>query len=468
MRPTEFLRSTTLRWSLGLAGAFAVSTLISFGFIYWHAVTAITARIDSTLEEEAELIAAAPPAQRLAAIEARVHQDIYRNKLTGLFDAGQRLAGNLAELPGEVVPGATARAGSVRRVGEPQHALQARVLARRLPDGQVLVLARMADELGPFARTLERALVIAIFPALGFAVLAAVFLSRRAQRRVGAVAAAAARIVSGDLRERLPTRDAMDAFDQLARIVNAMLDEIEGLMGELAQVGNDIAHDLRTPLTRVRAALERARENAGSLAELQAAVDRAIVGLDKSLAIITALLRIAEIEHGRRFAGFGTVDLADLLQEIAELYAPMAEDKSVTLGCTAAVPVAVRGDRDLLFEAIANLLDNAMKFTPGGGSIELSVTARDHGFTLRVADTGPGIPEAERGAVTRPFYRSDKSRNTPGSGLGLSLVAAIVKLHGFALSIGAGPGGVVELSGRLSPSSPLAGAGDRFDGSSSP
>ena len=455
MRPTEFLRSTTLRWSLGLAGAFAVSTLISFGFIYWHASTAITARIDSTLEEEAELIAAAPPAQRLVAIEARVRQDIYHNKLTGLFDGGRRLAGNLAELPGEIVPGATARAASVHRLGEPQHALEARVLARRLPDGQVLALARMVDELGPFTRTLERALVIATFPALGFAVLAAVFLSRRAQRRVGAVAAAAARIVSGNLRERLPMRGATDSFDQLARIVNGMLDEIETLMRELAQVGNDIAHDLRTPLTRVRAALERARENAGSLAELQAAVDRAIVGLDKSLAIITALLRIAEIEHGRRLAGFGVVELASLLREVAELYAPMAEDKGIALSCAAGEPVTVRGDRDLLFEAIANLVDNAVKFTPAGGAIALNLAAHDHGFALRVLDTGPGIPAAERGAVTRPFYRSDKSRNTPGSGLGLSLVAAIAKLHGFALTIGAGPGGVVELSGPLSrPSDP--------------
>ena len=174
--------------------------------------------------------------------------------------------------------------------------------------------------------------------------------------------------------------------------------------------------------------------------------DRAITGLDQSLAIITALLRIAEIEHGRRLAGFGEVELAGIVHEVAELYAPIAEDKNVHLRVAAAPAAPVRGDRDLLFEAITNLVDNAVKFTPEGGHVDLTLLQRAGQSVIQIADTGPGISEAEREAVTRRFYRSDKSRNTQGVGLGLSLVAAITSLHGFQLTIGGGPGCTVEIT----------------------
>jgi signal transduction histidine kinase len=225
-----------------------------------------------------------------------------------------------------------------------------------------------------------------------------------------------------------------------------MLDEIERLIHEIAGVGDDIAHEVRTPLTRVRATLERGRQNATNVEELGVVIDRAIGGLDKSLAIVTALLRIAEIEHGRRLAAFDTVDLASVVVEVAELFDPIAEDRGVDLEVETATPASVRGDRDLLFEAIANLVDNAVKFTPAGGCVELRVARRDGEVQVEVVDTGPGIGEAEREVVTRRFYRSDKSRQTQGVGLGLSLVAAILKLHGFALEIGAGPGCRIEIT----------------------
>ena len=183
------------------------------------------------------------------------------------------------------------------------------------------------------------------------------------------------RIVAGELRERLPTRGVDNPFDRLAVIVNGMLDEIEALVQSMAGAGDDIAHDLRTPLTRVRVGLERGRQNARSVEELRAAVDHAIVGLDQSLAIITALLRITEIAHSRRLAAFSQVALADLVREVGELYEPIAEDKRVAFTLAAHEDVVVRGDRDLLFEAIANLVDNAVKFTPEGGSVEVSLLA---------------------------------------------------------------------------------------------
>jgi signal transduction histidine kinase len=251
--------------------------------------------------------------------------------------------------------------------------------------------------------------------------------------------------VAGDLRERLPTRGRDDPFDQLAVSVNRMLGEIEALIQEIAGVGDDIAHDLRTPLTRVRIRLERGRERAATLGELRTVADQAIAGLDQSLAIITALLRIAEIEHSRRLEGFSQVRLAPLVREVGDLYDPIAEDKRVALRIDAADDAAVHGDRDLLFEAVANLVDNAVKFTPEGGRVELALLRRQGETVIRVSDTGPGIPEMERGAVTKRFYRSDKSRRTEGLGLGLSLVAAIVNLHGFRFTIGGNPGCTAEI-----------------------
>jgi len=223
---------------------------------------------------------------------------------------------------------------------------------------------------------------------------------------------------------------------------------LEEALQEAKVVGDNIAHDLRTPLTRVRIRLERGREHAATLEELRAIADQAIAGLDQSLTTITALLRITEIEHSRRREGFSEVQLALLIREAGDLYEPIAENKGVTLRVEAADGAAVRGDRDLLFEAVANLVDNAVKFTPEGGRVELALLHQGGETVIRVSDTGPGISEAEREAVTQRFYRSDKSRNTKGLGLGLSMVAAIIKLHGFRFSISAGPGCTAEIACR--------------------
>ena len=256
------------------------------------------------------------------------------------------------------------------------------------------------------------------------------------------------RIVAGELQERLPARGTSDTLDELAALVNGMLDEIEVLVRRLAGVGDDIAHDLRTPLTRVRVSLERARHKSRSLDELRRSVDRAMAGLDQSLATITALLRISEIEHSRRVDGFRNVPLADLVHEVGDLYEPIAEDKKLDFGVRAEANTMVHGDRDLLFEAIANLVDNAIKFTPQGGRVELSLLGQGNEAVVRVCDTGPGIPANESELVTRRFYRSDNGRREPGLGLGLTLVSAIAKLHDFNFRISSGPGCIAEIAGR--------------------
>jgi signal transduction histidine kinase len=220
---------------------------------------------------------------------------------------------------------------------------------------------------------------------------------------------------------------------------------METMIHALAGVGNDIAHDLRTPLTRARLTLERGRTNATSLEQLQAVADKAIAGIDQSLAIITALLRLAEIENSRRSAGFGNVAVHEMLREVCDIYEPIAENKNIDLHVGVKHRLNVRGDRDLLIEAVANLVDNAIKFTPEGGKVDIDLLRENSETIVRVSDTGCGISEQESEAVLRRFYRSDKIRNTPGVGLGLNLVAAIVKLHGFRLAIHSGPGCRVEI-----------------------
>jgi signal transduction histidine kinase len=221
---------------------------------------------------------------------------------------------------------------------------------------------------------------------------------------------------------------------------------METLIQSLAGVGHDIAHDLRTPLTRARLMLERGRGNAATLPQLQVAADKTIEALDQSLSIITAILRLAEIEKSRRSAGFGHVALADIVREVGDMYEPIAEDKGISLVVQSPHELNIHGDRDLLIEAVANLVDNAVKFTPAGGRVEIGLLRGDDGVIVRVKDTGSGISEHERDAVLRRFYRSDKIRHTSGLGLGLNLVAAIVKLHGFRFTIRPGAGCIVEIA----------------------
>ena len=458
--PRELLRAAAFRWALLVAAAFAVCTLVLFGFFYWQTCMYVTANIDGSIVEEAHLKAGDPPdagrQELLEGIDRRLLDDPRRVKLAGLFDRdGGRIAGNVVSLPSSLPLDGQAHAAALMRVDargfEPQ---TVRAVGIRLTSGEVLILGRDNQEARWAAAIVGRALALGVLPATCLALLAGAWLSLRAQQRIDAMRRQASRIVSGELQARLPVRRTRDPLDRLGAIVNRMLDEIETLVRALAGVGEDIAHDIRTPLTRVRAMLERGRDHARTLGELQALNDRAIAGLDQSLAIVTALLRIAELDNEQRVAALEPLQLTEIVQEVGELYDPIAEDKGVTLRVEAGDATPVLGDRDLLFEAVANLVDNAVKFTPRGGSVRVSLLPGADGPIVRVADTGPGIDPADREAVTRRFYRADKSRGTQGVGLGLSLVAAIVKRHGFTLVISVGPGCVVDLACRaVSPGS---------------
>jgi len=448
VRLNEFLRSTTFRWTLIFFGAFALLTLLSFTFVYLRATTYMVTRIDTAISDEADLMAGDGPERRLQALDERLRQDPRRVKLGAIFDRdGKRIAGNIEAVPADLQIGATPQRVSVVRIdrlGRERQIICA--VARRLADGKLLVLGRNVDELAELAEIMESGLAVGLIPALLLGLAAGIILSVRSQRRVAEVNQQVQRIVAGELRQRLPARGVNEPFDKLATIVNGMLDEIEALIRSMAEVGDDMAHDLRTPLTRVRVCLERSRANARSLEELQGNVDKAIAGIDQTLSMITALLRIREIEQTRRMDGFGDVDLAELAREVGDLYEPFAEQKQINFKVEAGEGVVVRGDRDLLFEAIANLLDNAVKFTPSGGKVELGLFAREREALVRVKDSGPGVVPSERDLIVRRFYRSDKSRHTHGLGLGLSLVTAIIKLHGFRFNITPGPGFVAEIA----------------------
>jgi signal transduction histidine kinase len=447
MQLPEFMRSTTLRWTFLVAGIFAAFIVALLGFVYLKTESDLTTRSDRVIASQIGFFAGLSPERRLDAINEHLKQDPSRVQLAGLFSSsGSRIAGNVENLPPDLKTDSTVQSAVVDRLDESgREKPTVRLIAHGLPNGDVLVIGRNVDEVGEIARVVGRALALGLVPAVLLCLAVGVALSARARRRIVEVNERVQRIVAGNLHERLPHRNTDDPFSKLAMIVNGMLDEMETLIHSLAGVGSDIAHDLRTPLTRARLTLERGRTSARTLEQLQTVADKTIEGLDQSLSIITAILRLAEIEKSQRSAGFGKVALADLIREVGDMYEPIAEDKGIALLIHSPHELSVHGDRDLLIEAVANLVDNAVKFTPAGGQVEIGLIRGNGENIVRVKDTGSGISEHERDAVLRRFYRSDKTRHTSGVGLGLNLVTAIVKLHGFRFTIVPGSGCVVEI-----------------------
>ena len=281
---------------------------------------------------------------------------------------------------------------------------------------------------------------------LALAMAGSLIMSRSMLRRIERINLASREIMDGDLRRRIETTGSNDEFDQLAVSLNAMLDEIERLMDGIRHVTDNIAHDLRTPLTRLRNRLEQLQADLDPDNPNTAHVDQSIADADQLLATFSALLRIARIEAGGVKTNFETVDIAALLQDAAELYDVVAEEKQIKIDLQLESKPQLQGDRDLLFQAVINLLDNAIKYSPPSGRILMQLDERDRHPVLIIADHGPGIPAAEREKVLQRFYRMDHSRSQHGSGLGLSLVAAVARMHNARLVFGDNhPGLVAEI-----------------------
>ena len=307
-------------------------------------------------------------------------------------------------------------------------------VATQTHDGRWLVLVRDNGSLFAVTRIILHALVWGLSLTIIPGIAGWHLLRRRPLQRIRAIQASAEAIVAGDLTYRLPLSNRRDELDMLAAIVNAMLDRIELLMHEVKGVCDNIAHDLRTPLTRLRAQLYRIRQQAGEGSPEALQLDEVIGETDTLMARFRGLLRISELEDHQRRSGFLKLDPLPLLQELYDFYLPLAEEGQVTLTLdTAPTLPGLTGDRALLFEALANLLSNSIKFTPPGGEVILRASDDNNSLRIEVLDTGPGIPEAERVAVFQRFYRCDDTH--AGFGLGLSIVAAIVNLHGFSLDV---------------------------------
>jgi signal transduction histidine kinase len=301
------------------------------------------------------------------------------------------------------------------------------------------------NDMAGFARTINRGLAIGVILLCVLASAAGISVTRRTVARIEAINATSRAVMASGLGKRIPTRGTKDEWDQLAQNLNSMLERIEDLVRGIKEVSDNIAHDLRTPLMRMRGRLEvalRARRN-GEADE--ALIARTVTELDEVLKTFSSLLRISAVEARERTVGFGSVDLGKLAAEVTDLFDAAAEERGIHLRCAAAATAPVLGDRDLLFETLSNLIDNALKH--GQGDVEVSVEPEGAaGVRLRVRDHGPGIPSGERKHVFQRFYRLERSRTTPGNGLGLSLVQAVAQLHGAELAlVDAAPGLAVEL-----------------------
>ncbi|MBN8809357.1 MAG: HAMP domain-containing histidine kinase [Sphingomonas sp.] len=366
--------------------------------------------------------------------------DMMPDLLRGDFSAdGRRIAGaaSLAPLP----PGWHDIVLNAR----PASSSRARALAITLDDGSHIVIAAPSDAVGAAIWPITLLFVFQAVAIATLGIISALLLARHLRRRIDAMADTARAIMQGRMERRMPV-GAGDEFDDLAAILNAMLDRIGALIANLRQVSSDIAHDLRTPLTRLRAEAERAATEWDTPEVARARLDLVVAQADEALEIFAALLRISEIEAGGGRRDFASVDLSALVVELSESYEPAVRDGGRSLDWQVDDGVEMVGDRQLLAQAIVNLIENAATHTPPGTRVALSLRETAGGIALGVRDDGPGIAPADRVRALQRFTRLDASRATPGHGLGLSLVAAIAALHGMRLELGdAGPGLAVVL-----------------------
>ena len=432
---TDLLRSTTLRWAAAIALWSVLLALTMFAFIYWQTASYLREELAETLRLEVRAAAADPAATALR-VDTWTAMDPHARHYGGFFTAeGARRAGNLDTMPkGLPRDGDAYRVNATVEVGGRSLADEIWASALALPSGGTVVIAHDTDDIDKVRVTTLRALGLGLLPMLTLSGIGGLVLARRGRRRFAATEAALAAVMRGNLGKRLPVGKRGDEFDRLAANVNRMLDEIEHLMGEVRSVSDAVAHDLRTPLTRLRARLERSRAQARTIAEFHEAIDQGLAWIDQTLAMVTAVLRIGAMEEGRRTA-FALVDLGEIAAAAVDFFEPEAEERDIRLVLSATGPSTVYGDRDLCFEALSNLIDNAVKFTPPGGTVRVAVACTGEAVEVAVEDTGPGLPANEHDKVFRRFYRAEMSRQTPGNGLGLSLVAAIGKLHAASVSV---------------------------------
>lgn len=444
MRPPRIFRTAAFALSLAYAALFGASSAVLMAVVYWEVSEYSEEQLRDVIEAESETLVAEHREHGIDRLTQTVRRwqenDQDRPASYLLLDAeGRRLAGDL--------DGVEVRRGwfqfTAREKDDDEEAMLG--LGVLLHGGGRLLVAEETDDRDELIDALFSAFAMAGGVSLLLAVIGALLTSGAFLRRLEGFNRTADRIIDGALDERVPLRGTGDEFDRLASNVNGMLDRIQALVESMRQVSNDIAHDLRTPLARLRQGLDAVRRSEGDKERYQQAIDLALAECDQILTTFGALLRIAQIEARTRRAGFTEVDLSSIFETIAETYAPVAEDHGRVLIAEIAPGIRSRGDPDLLTQMLANLVENAIRHTKIGSTIRVAL--EEDGKPIgTVTDDGPGIPEGARKRVFDRFFRLESSRATPGSGLGLSLVAAVTQLHEVEIELeDARPGLRVEL-----------------------
>jgi signal transduction histidine kinase len=429
-------RSASFRFGVIYALLLAISATALAVFLWWATAGLLDRQTEAAVNADAQGLAERWADGGLPAlvvtIEDRLAQNIDDDALYLLVDANmKRVAGNLATWPSSVTDPGVSYELPVVRAGIKS---LANVQRYDLAGGFHLLIGRDVQVRAQLRTLLTDALLWAVIVVILMATVGALVVRNLFRRTLANVSATATAIAGGDFAQRVRLSGRGDEFDQVAEVINDMLDRIARLMDGVRQVSNAIAHDLRTPITRARTRLEDATLHAETPDDLRAAIEQATIDLDGIVAVFQALLRIAEIEAGSRRSSFAHLDLAPLLAEMAELYGALAEERDIVLTLDIPDALPAYGDKAMIQQTIANLLDNALKFSPKDSTVRLSALVSSK-LVITVSDQGMGIPPEEREKATARFYRGESARSTPGSGLGLSLVLAVAQLHGGELRL---------------------------------
>lgn len=432
----EVFRAREFRLALAFAIAISIATAAIFGLIYLQVSRTDMQQVGAILIRESAMSVNDSESQLREALELRLTQDIRRLDFVALVDSrGDMVFGNVLpklSIPVDGRPHLVSEDLLPDPRGDKDPAI---FVARRRSDGGVLLLGRSLREDYDLLQMLLRTLAAAVAPTI-FVILAigAIF-ARRASKRFERIHSAIARIMKGDLRSRLPVAAEGDDVDEVARAVNLMLDEIEGLLDQLRSVGDNIAHDLRTPLMIARSKIARALDEEADIDAKRSTLEAAIAQIDRASVAISAILRVSAVEKGALGNRFKDFDLGLLCAEVAEFLQPLAQTKSIDLAVETDDPALMRGDPDLMREAVFNLVDNAIKFTPRRGWVRIEAGVADGRPLMAISDSGCGVSARDRPRIFRRFYRGEGSHEAAGHGLGLSIAQTIANLHGFELTV---------------------------------
>lgn len=442
-RPLRPLSTSTFRLTLAYLALFSLSAALLLAIVYVASVNFMEQQTRQIIDDEVAWLLEQYAWGRLdvlqAIVDERAAAEPNRRAMYLLTDAdGRFLAGNLDRFP-EEQPDQTFYAEFVVQVSEggrrlpTAHAALAKIV--ELDHGGMLLVGRDVHENERAQRLMGTAILIGLGVMLVLGIVGGLILSRWMLNRLERINRATARIIAGDLTQRIGTDGVGDEFDELAQNLNRMLERIERLLVSMRQVSDDIAHDLRTPLNRLRSRIEVALMGDLDAAEMRELLEATLRDADRLIETFNALLAIARAEAGAKHEDWERLDLTALARDVVELYEPLAEERGITLRLIGGRGAVIHGHHQLVAQAIANLTDNAIKYTPEGGTVTITTTGTP-GPALIVADTGPGIRPEQREQAKQRFVRLDPQRSTPGSGLGLSLVDAVAKLHDARLELG--------------------------------